>query len=298
MQSFGAILLIAAYFAYSLTSLLIYFLIGEGIPLVLAFGIQNIMIVALLMLRFVFVKKKIGKPKRVKLIFFRAFTGVIYSLCYFSALSYASFAEVGVLTNSFPLFIVVIAWLFLGERVSLMQWGALCIGMFGVWTILIPNVNDLWNVGVVFATLASVFWAISLIIMQKVTDYEDIYTYLLYFFSFTLCLLMPFIIIQFQMPTARQFFFYGIAALVSLIAQSLTFKAYKICSAAELAPYNFSFAFFHFLLAKGLFSFVPTKHFYVGAGLIFLGGVINLIIFERRTIASIQDEEEEKPEEG
>jgi hypothetical protein len=31
-----------------------------------------------------------------------------------------------------------------------------------------------------------------------------------------------------------------------------------------------------------LFNFVPTKSFYIGGGLIFLGGIINLILFERR----------------
>lgn len=298
MQSFGAILLIAAYFAFSVTNLLIYFLANEGVPVVVSFGLMNLLLVILLFLRFVFVKKRVEKPKRVRLIFMRAFTGVSFSLTYFMALKYASFAEVGVLTNSFPLFIVLIAWLFLGERVSIAQWIALAIGMVGVWTILAPNVQNLFNGGMVFATFASILWALSLIIMQKVADYEDVYTYLLYFYAFSFLLVLPFILQNFNMINAKQVFFCCLAALISLIAQSLMFKAYKLCSAAELAPYNFSFAFFHFLLAKGLFAFVPTLHFYLGAALIFFGGVINLIIFERK--AEVSDTvpilEESEPE--
>ncbi len=282
MQSFGAILLIAAYFAFSLTSLIIYTLIGEGIPLIVLFGIQNIIIIILLLGRALWIKKSISKPKNMRWIFLRSCTGSLYSLSYYTALSYASFAEVGLLTNSFPLFIVLFAWLFLGERVTIMQWISLSIGLIGVWAILGPNVANFNNAGILFATLASVFWAISLIIMQKVTDYEDFYTYLLYFFSFNLVLLSPFILYYFQFPTPKQLFFCSVTAIISLIGQSLIFHAYKLCSAAELAPYNFSFAFFHFLLAKGMFNFMPTTSFYIGAGLIFLGGVINLILFERR----------------
>ena len=281
MQAFGAILLISAYFAYSLTSLLIYFLIDQGVPLILAFGYQNIFIVLILVARSLLVGERVEKPKNIKLIFYRALTGVVYSLSYFSALSYASFAEVGILTNSFPLFIVLIAWVFFGEKIGKVQLAGLLIGMVGVWTILAPNVHNFLNHGLLFATVASIFWAISLIIMQKVTDYEDVYSYLIYFFSFTLCLLMPFILYQFQFPTGRQIFYYGIAALISLLAQTLTFKAYKVASATELAPYNFSFAFFHFLLAKGIFSFIPSVHFYVGSILILASGFINMIIFER-----------------
>lgn len=293
MQTFGAILLIAAYFAYSLTSLIIYLLIEEGVSIILAFGFQNIIIVALLSLRLFFTRISVKRPAHFWRIFFRALTGVLYSLSYFKALTYASFAEVGLLTNSFPLFVVIIAWLFLGERVTVMQWVALIIGMLGVWIILVPNVQHFFNGGVFFATCASLLWAVSLIIMQKVTDYEDVYTYLLYFFSCSLIFLLPFILKEFQMPTFRQFFFYFIAALISLLAQTLIFKAYKICSAAELAPYNYSFAFFHFLLAKGIFNFAPTINFYVGAILVFLGGVINLLIFENRESSHVPPDDVE-----
>ncbi|MCH9621792.1 MAG: hypothetical protein S4CHLAM20_12190 [Chlamydiia bacterium] len=282
MQTFGAILLIAAYFAYSLTSLIIYLLMEEGISIILAFGIQNVIMLSLLSLRFIFTKKKMVKPKRFSRIFLRSFTGVLYSLAYFKALTFASFAEVGLLTNSFPLFVVLIAWIFLGEKISVMQWVALIVGMLGVWLILVPNVNSFIHGGIFYATFASVLWAISLIIMQKVTDYEDVYTYLFLFYLCSTLMLMPFIVQQFQMPTQRQMFFYSLAAIISILAQTLMFHAYKISSAAELAPYNYSFAFFHFLLARGLFKFEPTMNFYVGAALVFLGGVINLLIFERR----------------
>ena len=283
MQAFGAILVVAAYFLSSIISLVIYLLIEEGMPLILAIGIQNLVIVSILFLRIAFVKK-LEMPTRPKLIFIRSCTGVFYSFCYYSALKYASFAEVGVLTNSFPLFIVLIAWLLLGEKVLLTQWVALGFGMIGVWMILLSNVTSLWNVGILFATSASLLLAISMLLMQKISEYENVHTYLFTFFTFNLLLLSPFILKGFQMPTFKQFFFCAVAAMITLLAQSLFFIAYKICSATELAPYNYSFAFFHFLLAKGLFAFVPSVHFYIGAALIFMGGVINLILFERKEV--------------
>lgn len=282
MQLFGALLLIAAYFGYSLTNLCMYFVTENEVPIVLCLGIVNTSIVFMLYIRARLQKKKISRPKYMGLIFFRSLTGVIFSLCYFAALSYSSFAEVGMLTNSFPLFIVLIAWLFLGERVSFLQWIALSVGLIGVWFILSPNIINFFSGGMIFATLASIFWAISLIIMQKIADYEEIYTYLFYFYLFSLLLLSPFILQSLQYLAVPQLLLSFGAAFLSLTSQGLMFRAYKVCSAAELAPYNFSFAFFHFLLAKGLFSFTPTKHFFIGAALIFLGGVINLVIFERK----------------
>lgn len=283
MQVFGAILVVAAYLLLSISSLVIYSLIGEGISLVLAMWIQNLVIVCIFLLRNLFTKK-LEMPKRPKIIFFRSLTGVLYSLSYYSALKYASFAEVGVLTNSFPLFIVLIAWFFLGEKVLLSQWIALGFGMLGVWTILFSNVTSFWSVGIFFAAAASILWAATMIIMQKVSEYEDVYTYLFTFFAFNLVLLFPFIVTTFQMPTFKQFFFCAIVAMIALLAQYLLFIAYRICSATELAPYHFSFAFFHFLVAKGLFAFAPSLNFYIGAALIFFGGVINLILFERKAV--------------
>lgn len=295
MQVLGAVLLIVAYFGYSLTSLLVYLYTSGNIPLVLYLGMVNFCVLVLLLLRAFFMKKKIKRPRRAKLIFLRALTGGIFSLSYFAALSYSSFAEVGMLTNSFPIFIVLIAWLFLGERISTLQWISLFMGMVGVWFVLSPNMTSIFNGGILFATIASLFWAISLIIMQKIADYEEVYSYLFYFYLFSLLLLMPFILYSLQSVTLSQAGLAATAALINLASQGLMFRAYKICSAAELAPYNFSFAFFHFILAKGLFSFVPTKHFFIGALLIFLGGVINLVIFEKSSRPVVKPEVE--PEE-
>ncbi|MCH9811295.1 DMT family transporter [bacterium] len=282
MQLVGAFLLIAAYFGYSLTNLCMYFVTEKEMPIVLCLAIVNATIVLILLARARFQKKPIMRPKHMGLIFSRAFTGVLFSLCYFAALSYASFAEVGMLTNSFPLFIVLIAWLFLGERVSVVQWIALLVGMVGVWFILSPNVINFMSGGMIFATLASIFWAVSLIIMQKVADHEEVYTYLFYFYLFSLLLLLPFALQSIRWITLSQIVLSVLAGVLSLVSQGLLFKAYKVCSAAELAPYNFSFAFFHFVLARGLFAFAPSKHFFIGSALIFLGGVINLVIFERK----------------
>ena len=281
MQAFGAVLVVSAYFLLSITSFLIYSIIAQGMAQCIASGLQNLLIVGILLVRGGFVKK-IERPKSPGRIFFRSLTGVMYSYCYYSALKYASFAEVGVLTNSFPLFIVLIAWLVFKERVFSAQWVALGLGIVGVWTILFSNALSFWNVGVFYATAASVFLAIAMIIMQKVSQFEDVHTYLLTFFTFNSLLLSPLIMNVFVMPTTREFLFCLVGAALTLVAQFLLFSAYKICSASELAPYHFSFALFHFLLAKGLFAFVPTVQFYIGASLIFLGGVVNLVLFERK----------------
>jgi drug/metabolite transporter (DMT)-like permease len=291
MQSFGAFFLIGAYFCFSISSLILYFLRQDHLPVALSLGFQNIIILMLLSAYFFFRKRQILLPKRVKIIFLRSITGTLYSLAYFFALSYSSFAEVGILVNSFPLFIVLIAWIFLGEKISFIQWGALIFGMFGVWIILSPYVTDIWNAGIIFSTFASIFWAISLIIMQKITDYEDIFDYLFFFYLFNIILLLPFMLYSFQLPNLKQFLIFFMVAVISLFAQSLTFKAYKMCSAAELAPYNFSFAFFHFILAKSFFNFEAASQFYIGSAMIFFGGVINYILFESKVTLSRKSRE-------
>lgn len=298
MQPLGAIMLICAYLAYCLTSLVMYTFVQNGTSLFMAFGFQNILVFAFLLMRMLFVKTKVEMPKEPTTIFLRSITGLLYSLCYLQALQSASFAEVGVLTNSFPLFVVLIAWLFLGERVSISQVVALVCGMIGVWCILLPGAQNVINNGMGFATLASLFWAISLIIMQKVTDLEQVYSYMLFFFGFTVMLIMPMMIKNFSTPSYNDLFFYSTAAFLSLLAQFLVFQAYKLCSAAELAPYNFSYAIFHFIVAKGLFSFVPTNSFYIGAFLVLIGAVVNLIVFEKRDeVKNIEDENTSEIEE-
>lgn len=78
--------------------------------------------------------------------------------CWFTALSMMAIGDVIALQFTTPLFLVVMAALFLGEHVGRRRWAATIVGFGGALIIIRPGLNE-FGVGVFFVLITAVMYA-------------------------------------------------------------------------------------------------------------------------------------------
>ena len=96
----------------------------------------------------------------------RAVAAFVSYTCYYLALASIGLAEVVAIAFSTPIFVTLLAILFLNERVGVFRVLAIFIGLAGVLVIVQPGMG-VFQPAAVFALLAAVFYAISIMATRK-----------------------------------------------------------------------------------------------------------------------------------
>ena len=101
----------------------------------------------------------------------RALTGLSAMYCFFYALAHLNLAEAMLLNYSAPLFIAVIAVLWLGEQVTLTLCIALLCGFAGIALILKPDTGIIAPAALI-GSLAGLFAGIAMVSIRRMSDSE------------------------------------------------------------------------------------------------------------------------------
>ena len=75
----------------------------------------------------------------------RSLAGSLSMFCWFVSLTMIPLAEMSAISFTVPLFITLLALLFLGERIHAYRWTALAVGFAGVLVIFGPDLAELWR---------------------------------------------------------------------------------------------------------------------------------------------------------
>jgi drug/metabolite transporter (DMT)-like permease len=125
-------------------------------------------------LLFVFLRKKpvLSKP---------AITlGFLNALAYelqFTGQVYTTATKVAIISNTFPIFVGILSPIFLGEKPNLKQIASIILGILGI--LLVGNVFSFGgiNLGDALSLIASIIYALYVIIAKKFSTREDPITY-------------------------------------------------------------------------------------------------------------------------
>jgi drug/metabolite transporter (DMT)-like permease len=83
----------------------------------------------------------IKKEAAVKVLLARSFTGLAGVFCFFYALSNISLADASMLNKLSPVFVLIFAWIFLKEKLSIHKWIVIGISLIGAVLIIKPGFN-------------------------------------------------------------------------------------------------------------------------------------------------------------
>jgi len=190
-----------------------------------------------------------------------------------------------------PFLMTIFAIFILKEEVGLRRWLAVIIGFIGVYVILNPDFNN-FN----YLSLTPVFcafcYALSMIIIKKTSDKDDVYSQMFHFYIFaiTISLIIYFFIgdgqyNNFDYPASqfilRKWFsnlefslpymiFIGVVGATGFLC---FFTAYRVASPAVVSPFEYSILVWASLNGWIFFDEIPSQRAIVGMILIVSGSI-------------------------
>lgn len=190
-----------------------------------------------------------------------------------------------------PVMVVILAALFLGERIRAFRMAAVLLGLAGVLVVMWPklalgdaidltaNTQAFGAILVLAGALCAAIAQVTVRSMVKTESTESI----VFYFSVTACILalftMPF---GWTIPPVNVIAMLCIAGLLGGLGQILLTASYRFADVSVIAPFEYT----SILLAVGagyfFFDEIPTMHTLMGSALVIAAGVI--IIWRERQL--------------
>ena len=208
----------------------------------------------------------------------RSLSGTVSMFCLFAALTMIPLADVTAISFTSPMFVTVLAMLFLGEHIHRFRWTALGVGFLGVLVMIGPHLSFAGNstLGALTALGAAMFSAIAMIFLRKMSGGEHAVTITFYFsLTFTACAALT-SLKGWPTPTALQWWFIILAGLFGVFGQILLTYAYRYAEASTVAPLDYTNMVMAVILGYLFFDEIPSLSIWIGAPLVVGAGLLIL----------------------
>ena len=216
----------------------------------------------------------------------------------FGGLGLLPLPEVTAIGYATPMFAVLFAALFLGERVRIFRLSAVALGLVGVLIVMAPRLSigaDALatgaTLGAIMVLVASILRAMVQIHVRRLVQ-TDTTAAIVFYFSITASTLALMTLplgwatglpaLQWTQPPLWVFGLLILAGLVGGIAQILITSSLRFGGASMLAPFDYSSMIFATLIGYIAFGETPTGPIVLGSMLVIAGGV--LIIWRERQL--------------
>ena len=223
--------------------------------------------------------KKSLFTKQPKNQIYRIVTNSIAMLFFFYGLTLSPLSLATALNFTAPVFTVILAIIFLKEKLTPHCLMALFLGFIGVLFILRPDLS--FNVGGMFILLSSLIWAISLIFIKKLTRTDSAITISLYagvgMVPATFVMAYPYLEIISTAQLAVIFFI----AVSGTLAQTLLNSALKRGDLSFLLPLDFLKLIWSVIIGGVFFGESAPMLLWVGGAFI-IGSATLIVITEKK----------------
>ncbi len=217
------------------------------------------------------------RTSRVWLHLLRAGGGLLSQALMFAAVKKMALVDAVLLSNSAPLFIPLVAWVWLKEKIAGTVRISLAIGFAGVAFILHPSPALLANPAALFALSAALFSAFALVAVNQLSNTEPAQRILFYYFLFSSAAAAPFAFLRWKNPTAQEWLSLGGIGAMMALSQWLIILAYKQATAERIAPFNYTVVIFSGLIGWIVWNNRPDLLALVGVLLVTAGGVLSTL---------------------
>lgn len=227
---------------------------------------------------------------------YRSLAGAMSMFCWFIALTLIPLAQMTAISFTIPLFLTVLAMVFLRESISWHRWIALAIGFTGVVVIVAPDllVGRGNALGVAIAVLAAVLAAFALMFLRRMSGKEHAITITFYFFL-TSCVLalLSLVFEPWPLPTGQQWLLLGLTGGFGLLGQLTMSYCYRYAEASLVAPVDYVSMLIAVAIGFYVFGEIPHLSTWLGAPLVIAaGGIIiwrEYFVLRRARLAAAAD---------
>lgn len=210
----------------------------------------------------------------------RSLSGTISMFCLFAALTLIPFADVTAITFTAPMFLTLLAMLFLGERIHAFRWTALAVGFAGVLIMVGPHLTlgTGSGPGIAVAFGAAVFSALAMVFLRRMSGGggEHAVTITFYFSLTTMVCAASTALAGWPMPTAGEWLLIAGAGLLGVLGQLLMTFSYRYAEASTIAPLDYANLLMAVIYGYVFFGEIPRLSTWVGAPLVMTAGLLIL----------------------
>ena len=200
-----------------------------------------------------------------------------------------------------PLIVVVLAAIFLKEKVRTYRWSAVVIGFAGVLVMLAPHLGGgtgspshataLMNglsLGAAVALLAALFSAFATIEVRVLTRTESTGAIVFYFMALTSILGFLTIIFGWNWPNAADAAVLVAMGVLGGLGQILLTQSYRYGDASLIAPFEYTTMIYAVAIGWFFFGEWPAMTVIAGAGLVIFSGIF--VIWREHKLGLLKSE--------
>ena len=216
----------------------------------------------------------------------------------FAGLGLLPLPEVTAIGYATPMFTVLFAALFLGEKVRIIRLSAVALGLVGVTIVIAPRLGlegaaltTGATLGALMVLAASILRAMVQIHVRRLVQ-TDTTAAIVFYFSITASTLALLTlplgwatgldVLKWTQPALWVLGLLVLSGLVGGIAQIMVTASYRFGGVSMLAPFDYASMIFASAIGYVAFGEVPTGPIVLGASLVIAGGV--LIIWRERQL--------------
>jgi drug/metabolite transporter (DMT)-like permease len=202
----------------------------------------------------------------------RALIGTASMVCGFYAAAHLPIADSTSISFSTPLFITLIAALFLGETVRWRRWSATIAGFVGVLIMLRPGGEVLQSAALI-AVGGALLTSVAAMMVKRLSAHEPALRVLATFAIFSTLLLAVPAILVWRWPSPTVWLYVAAIGLCATIGQYFWVRGYAIAQASAVAPFDYLRMPLSVLMGFLVFAELPTIWTLVGTLIIAASGL-------------------------
>ena len=204
----------------------------------------------------------------------RSVVGLAAMYGFFYAIAHLNLSNAMVFTYSSHIFIPLIAWLFLKERISRSMLYAASLGLIGIIFVAKPD-QGLWNWVSAIGMASSLGAALAFVTVRALTQTEPPERIVFYFCLIgTLLSVIPMFWVW-RPYQLQELFFLVAAGVLANVSQVFMSHAYRLAPAGQISPVSYMAIIFAGLWGFLLWHELPDVYSMIGFGFILLAIVLS-----------------------
>lgn len=264
-----------AYLAISVNDMLAKLAVGI-LPVSQTLAIRSAFALMFLLPYIWWVSRRSGavfRTRRFGLHFARFVVMVVSIVTFFEAFKTLDLATVTAIMFVTPIFVALLAIVFLRERVSPVQWSAIVAGFVGTAIIVKPGPGNA-GIGAVLCLVSAVTWAAAMIMLRRLAATEKPATVLALFNVMFLPLLSVVAAFNWVEPSTRALQMIAAMGFLNVFGQWLGTHAFRLAPAAVVAPLQYTQILWASLFTWAVWNETPGWNVFVGAVIVIGAGLV------------------------
>lgn len=236
--------------------------------------------------------KKNGLPVKpsdksnIKFLIIRSVMGTLGILCNFYAVDHLVLSDASMLNKMSPFFAVIFSLIFLKEKVTPFQVGAVITAFIGALFIIKPSFENISLVPALIGFIGGMGAGAAYTAVRHLGQKGEKGPFIVFFFSAFSCVVtLPYLIFNYHHMSLWQLVCLLLAGLSASGGQFSITAAYCCAPAKEISVYDYSQVVFSAVLGYFIFNQLPDGYSFIGYFLIIATAVIMFLYNRKRASA-------------